>query len=320
MYSWKYYFRKSGGTKLLWQYIRARVIGMAICQFLLLGRSRKALELLRLIVEFKTYRRLRKQYIGVLEQAASENWEGLEHHVSRHVWICWWQGMEEAPPLVQRCYRSVCKHLKDWEITVVTMQNYQNYISFPPHIVKKWEAGKISLTHLSDLLRLELLIRYGGLWIDATVFCTSDNIPQSILESDLFVYQTLKPGADGHSSLLSNWFIYAHTNNRILGITRTLLYAYWEKKNVLVDYFIFHQFFTLACERCPEAFKRIPPICNSTPHILLLNLFEPYNPIFMEDLNRMTPFHKLSYKLDIGKTKKIEGTYWEWLMKNENKI
>ena len=34
------------------------------------------------------------------------------------------------------------------------------------------DSGQITKTHLSDLLRLELLIRYGGTWIDATVFCT----------------------------------------------------------------------------------------------------------------------------------------------------
>lgn len=317
MYSWKYYFRKAGGKSLLWQYIRAGVFNMAVCQFFLLGRSRKALELLRLIIEFKLQQRLRKHYAETLEQAASENWEALEHRESRCVWICWWQGMEEAPPLVQRCYRSMCEHLKDWEITVITMQNYQDYVCFPPYIVEKWRAGKISLTHLSDLLRLELLIRYGGFWIDATVFCTSNDIPQSILDSDLFIYQTLKPGADGHSSLLSSWFIYARTNNRLLGITRALLYAYWKKNDMMVDYFILHQFFTLACERCPEAFERIPQICNSTPHILLLNLFKPYNPVFMKDLNRMTCFHKLSYKLDWEKMEQTEGTYWEWLMKNE---
>ena len=37
-------------------------------------------------------------------------------------------------------------------------------------IVSALEKGEMSLTHLSDVLRCELLRRHGGLWIDATVY------------------------------------------------------------------------------------------------------------------------------------------------------
>lgn len=46
----------------------------------------------------------------------------------------------------------------------------------------------ISNTHLSDLLRLELLIRYGGLWIDSTTYMTG-TIPAYIDDSNFFVYR-----------------------------------------------------------------------------------------------------------------------------------
>ena len=45
----------------------------------------------------------------------------------------------------------------------------------PEYIVKKWEKGRIPAALFSDLLRLELLIKYGGTWIDSTVLCTGVN-------------------------------------------------------------------------------------------------------------------------------------------------
>ena len=38
------------------------------------------------------------------------------------------------------------------------------------------------------------------------------------------------------------------------------------------------------------------PVSNSTPHILLLRLFEPYDDRVWQAVTAATPFHKLSYK------------------------
>lgn len=182
-----------------------------------------------------------------------------------------------------------------------------------------FEKKQISLTHFSDLLRLELLINHGGMWIDSTVLCTSGDIPKSILNADLFVYQTQKPGADGRATVMSNWLIYSKTNSKILIMTRSLLYEYWRREKKLLDYIVFHQFFTIACQCYPEEAKRIPPFCNSVPHILLLHLFDSYDDTYWNDLKSMTCFHKLSYKLssiDMGK----KGTFYDKIISNADNL
>lgn len=310
----KKYLEKAGGMSLFKQYWRAGVFSPTFFQFLFLGRSKKALELLRLTVTLKTQQRLERKYGGILKTFNYD--ESLEHIDSRKVWIFWWQGMENAPALVKRCYRSVKENLGDWEIILITQDNYKEYVSFPGHILQRLNDGQITFTHLSDLLRLELLINRGGLWLDATVLCTSGDIPQSILNSNLFVYQALKPGADGHATVMSSWCMYAKTNNRILLATRELLYHYWQKNTKMDDYFLLHQFFTLVCNYFPEEAKSIPPYCNSVPHILLLHLFENYDEQYWSDLKRMTCFHKLSYKFNT-ESKEIEGTYYDMIFNKE---
>lgn len=311
-----HYFNKSGGIKILRQYWKAGVLFTAIIQFLLLGRSKTALLLLREIVSLKTQNKLRRKYTGVLD-AFDRVYEEKEHTSSRKLWVFWWQGLDNAPTVVKRCYTSMIENLSDWEIVLITEKNYKTYVTFPEYIIQKFEKGQITITHLSDLLRLELLINHGGLWLDATVLCTSGNLPASITDSELFLFQTLKPGADGHATTMSSWCMYAKTNNKLLIVTRELLYGYWKKQTMLMDYFLIHQFFSIACERYPEETQKIPPYCNSIPHILLLHLFNEYDAQYWNDLKKMTCFHKLSYKLN-EEDKLKENTYFDVIVRNNH--
>jgi hypothetical protein len=207
--------------------------------------------------------------------------------------------------------------LKDKKIIVITADNFSNYVSFPEYILKKWHSGIITNTHFSDLLRLELLLSYGGIWIDATVLCTDNNFPKTMFSGDLFLYQTLKPGSDGQCMPISSWLIYARSNNKLLYSTRALLYEYWIKNNTMIEYFLLHSFFYIACERYPEEWERVPKFCNTIPHILLLELFEPFNEERYADIKMMSCFHKLSYKFDENLLKKTQ-TFYDVLINKDN--
>lgn len=319
--NWKEYYYKQGGFSLIKQYLKNHTLGIAINQFLALGHDRKALELLRLAIEYRILRRLKKiskRDIQLLSESIRESNNLKKNKKTTYIWICWWQGIENAPELVKKCYSSICYYFSDWDIRVITSDNYLEYVDFPDYIIEKWKAGKISNTHMSDLLRLDLLIKHGGLWLDSTIMATSSALPKSIINSDLFFYQTLKPGADGHSILLSSWLIYAKSNNCILKLTRELLYNYWKKAEKLSDYFLLHYYMTIACEIYQDEYDKIPQFSNEIPHILLLNLFKQYNQSYMDDLNQMTCFHKLSYKLDPDNIIDSKGSYYDWIMNKLN--
>lgn len=305
-------FNKVGGKEVLKQYLRGRVFFYAMFQTLLNGFTKKSLEIVRLAVNNKLLKRLRKKNRKFIAQFRQETAEAPKAR-SNKVWVCWLQGIEQAPPLVQRCYRSLQENLPDREVILLTEDNYREYVTFPEHIEKKLASGVITRTHFSDLLRLELLINHGGTWIDATVFCSGGQIPGYMLDSDLFLFQNLKPGADGHATVISSWFMTACTNHPILLLTRALLYRYWEKRNAMVDYFLIHDFFQLAIETYPEEWNRVIPFSNSTPHILLLRLFEAYDPAIWDAAVSQTPFHKLSYKFSEEDWKK-ENTFYTHLM------
>ncbi|WP_125370845.1 capsular polysaccharide synthesis protein [Streptococcus cristatus] len=279
---------------------------------LFLGQDRKGLELIRLIVRYKLMKKLRKENAPAIKEFLSSQ-KSFDKKKSNKVWICWMQGLENAPELVQRCVVSIQDNLPDRDIVLITEENYSQYVEFPEHVMNKFAKGIISPTHFSDLLRLELLTRHGGTWIDSTVYCTSPKIPSYMLDSDLFVFQGLKP-IDGHVMQISSWFITSETHNELLELTKYLLYKYWEKYDYMKDYFIFHLMFQLAIETYPEKWKEVFPASNTLPHILLLNLFEDFNQTWWDNLLLTTPFHKLTYKFDESETIK-DGTYYKKIMK-----
>lgn len=312
-------FKEQGGFSLLKNYWRTGALLPAIITFIVLGKSKKALEILRLVAQFKTNQKIYKLYENrvdkLLDKYNNEENSKNKKIIPRKVYFCWFQGIDKAPELVKKCYASIKKHITDREIVLITEDNYHDYVTFPQFIEDKINSGIISRTHMSDLLRLELLTRYGGTWIDATVLCTATP-PAYMLDSDMFVFQLLKPGCDGHSLCFSTWFITAKPGAILLRLTLDLLYEYWQDHDVIWDYFIFHQITEVVRAKCPKEWSKIIPFSNEVPHILLLRLFEPYNEEIWQAIKDETSFHKLSYKFtDIEFLKK--NTYYDYIIRSD---
>ena len=307
--------KKQGGVGLLWHYFHVGVLAYSVSQLLLTGFSKNSLELLRMGVNLKIYNKLKRKYLPTIKEIEKETSQNLHQERSKKVWVFWMQGIDNAPPLVKRCYKSLQSNLTDREIILITEKNMHDYVAFPDFIMEKLKKGVITYTHFSDLLRVELLIRYGGTWIDSTVFCSGKNIPKYMLDSDFFLFQKLKPGSDGNVIRISSWFMTSCSNNNILLAVREMLYAYWEKNNSMIDYFLLHHFIMIAADYYKEDWEKIIQFPNSLPHILLLMLFEPFNQEKWDAVTETCPFHKLAYKLR-KEDMELPGTYYKYLMEN----
>lgn len=298
MSQFKQIFKKVGGFEILRQYLKSHVLVFSFIEVALLGLSRKSLEIVRLATTHKKMLKLRKKYRHEIEsfKQLREHKDNTGESFDRKIWVCWLQGIDNAPPIVKRCLQSLKQNICDREIVLITRDNFNQYVELPDFIINKYEKGIIGNAHFSDILRLKLLITYGGTWIDSTVLCTSNDIPSYMLDDDLFVFRTLKPGLDGHPTSVSNWFITSKQHNEILELTLKLLYTYWERNDSLIDYYIFHMFFELAAEAYPDQWKRVIPVSNELPHMLLLRLFDDYDEKMFESIINQICFHKLTYK------------------------
>ena len=159
------------------------------------------------------------------------------------IFVCWFQGEQNMPQLIKACIESIKRHIPH-DMTcfrLITMENVMQYVTFTEDVIKKFNDGIISYTHLSDLLRTELLYRYGGMWIDATYYISRD-IPAEIFEDELFTiaFDKILWGQDVIKSRWSSSFLYAkNKNNQVIQFLLEGLWQYWESENELIDYFVF---------------------------------------------------------------------------------
>lgn len=89
--------------------------------------------------------------------------------IPKIIWTYWDQGITNSPNIVKACVRSWEKNNPGWEIRALDASTASHYSTISKEIY--WE--KLPLEKRSDLLRLELLEKYGGVWVDATLFCTN---------------------------------------------------------------------------------------------------------------------------------------------------
>ena len=52
----------------------------------------------------------------------------------------------------------------------------------------KYEKGIIPKAQFTDIIRLALLDKYGGVWIDSTMFETGE-LPKEVFSSEFFTYK-----------------------------------------------------------------------------------------------------------------------------------
>lgn len=107
-----------------------------------------------------------------------------DNKFSNYIWVCWWQG-KNMSPIVRKCYEHIREFNADKKVVLITEENLSEYVTFPPYIMEKYKKGIISRTHLSDILRSELLCQYGGVWMDITLM-TWTSIPDRFYELPVY--------------------------------------------------------------------------------------------------------------------------------------
>ena len=136
-------------------------------------------------VRGRVIREAAMQYLKPYAAAVRDVPEDTPAHAEpRRIFSLWLQGQEQAPPLVHACLDSI-RRQAGVELVVLDGNTVFDWISLPEAVVRKWRSGKMKAAHFADICRVELLYRYGGVWMDATDYLDAP-LPECLTVNSLW--------------------------------------------------------------------------------------------------------------------------------------
>lgn len=255
--------------------------------------------------------------IDYLEHQFKDYWENYkvpeltpdnDDKLRNKIWICWWQGVENAPEIVKACVKTIKEHAGEYEVIVITDENCKEYVQFPEWIERKYKEGVFSRTHYSDLLRMSILAKYGGIWIDSTFFCSGRSF-EDYMKLPLW---SIKRPDYLHCSIASGYFAgyslgCGYENRWMFAVIRDFLFNYWKECDKLIDYLLVDYAVVVSqmhIKEIAEAFARIEPN-NKYCDELWKVLGQPYDEQLWKRICKDTVLYKLTWKQSFPK--EIDG-------------
>jgi hypothetical protein len=138
----------------------------------------------------------------------NEYFKSNNNIVPKIIWTYW--DNDEIPEFIKLCLNNWKKVCSDYEINILHKSNVDKYINIPNNFYK------IPSYRQSDIARLLLLQKYGGIWIDAStiLFVSPDKF---ISKNNITLFLT--PGSNNKDIIVyENWFISAPKNNLIINL------------------------------------------------------------------------------------------------------
>ncbi len=216
--------------------------------------------------------------------------------MNKTIWSCWFQGREAAPPLAKKCLSSWERSNPGWKLRCLDATTIERYVPVRQYIDLNGQS--LTAASLSDLVRILLLREFGGVWVDATLFCNRplDEWLPGVMEEGFFAF-----AAPGPDRPLSSWFLSAGSDNHLISTWCRRTIEYWSDRADSDDYFWFQHLFREMCEadrQAAEAWSRVPKVSADAPHALQFggHMYRPQTEVLAE-IDWTTPVFKLTYRL-----------------------
>ncbi|MBD7957399.1 hypothetical protein H9651_07090 [Microbacterium sp. Sa4CUA7] len=207
--------------------------------------------------------------------------------------FCYWNsGPDHAPEVARACMAQ----LRDLhpEAHMLDAVSVRELIDIPDRIASVLETDRPA--HFADYVRVALLEKYGGIWVDATCW-----VPGPL---DVAVLPYLTAGVvypRWTSGQIGNWFIAAASDSLVITLQRIALDMWWNERTDLPDYFLYHRIFETLHTLVPEfrgQWAEAATLSSAASHLLQLSMMQPWFAGVGDIIDRLSIVQKLSYKYD----------------------
>ncbi len=256
----------------------------------------------------------KQKYISVIQEFMDNYLADLAHeYQSKPVllpeapsvntaWCCWWSGEETMPEIVKMCVNSIRASLPDGvRCILITEKNYNDYVEIPDYIMEKVSTEVINITAFSDILRVCLLSRHGGFWIDATV-CIPEKLPKDYFERTYFTQKFPSAMDCPNEACLGKWAGFLQCGIAefpLFSFARDAFFKWWKEHDYLIDYVILDYILMSGYNLISQYQKIIDAVPPNNTRIWGLQkiLSSPYDETEFEALTSSNLFHKLARTL-----------------------
>ena len=246
------------------------------------------------------------------------------------IWICWFQGWinnKTTPLLQQLVYKSWKYHNKKdgWSIILLDNENIPKYMNSSKwyYYKNRTEHGDMGYAGLSNIVRMELLSTFGGVWVDATVFCMkplNEWLPEYNNDIGFFLFRRRRAEV-----IISTWFIFANNGSYMINRWNEQIQTYWMEHDIMHTYHWVHAIFqNLTIDNASNSdhkfgvqWSKVPKYNADEPHFISDHIESRTGPmeVGINDNKkikkhmdkRKSPMYKLPHELN-EKYKKI-GNY-----------
>ncbi len=160
-------------------------------------------------------------YIFIIYNIYKKESYTSQYHIPKNIFTYWHSSNMDL--IISYHIEIWKKKLPDWNITVVTLDNIDYYVD------KKYYTQFLNLSpqHFADHIRLYLLEKFGGLWMDGSILIKNpyfiynlyDSMYNKNSEIGLFEYKVNT--INNNYPYLENWFIMAPINSTIIKIWKS---------------------------------------------------------------------------------------------------
>ena len=216
------------------------------------------------------------------------------------IWVMWWQGFDNCPPVVEKCIASINRNAGEHPVIMLSKDNFRDYIDLPKEIETKILNKVKCIAYLSDIIRFGLLSTRGGIWLDATIY-----VSQPITSWPMSLYSIRHATKDSRFVLdgyrWSSFMVASAPHEVMPTFVYKALLTYFKENDALIDYFLTDYLIAIIYLNNEYVRKQVDsfPKDNLDCLALLMNMSKPYDKDRLDYLLKASRFHKLDWRSNV---------------------
>ena len=203
---------------------------------------------------------------------------------NKNIFFYWSQGKENMPFVPKKSLEQLYKLYPNYNIYFLCDNNIDEYLHLDDNIWMLYKEGKITVQTFSDILRFNLLSKYGGIWVDSTLLFL-EKLPLSEYINKYGFY-SLNNNSEEKNKIwgkvypvtYTTFFLCTHKENYNMLACVEFYNEFYKKYNHAIDYFM-NDYMLILCMKyklCNNQLAQIPIIDG--------NPFDLYN--YIENKNK----------------------------------